>query len=121
VSGNHSIQSSLDALMKEEGITRCHVIDPEGNALLNNGDRPLESQVLTAMFATIFAAAETSFYEMGVVKDPVVKLETDVADSVLIFRVSQDILVVLEGKKPKGQTGSLMEKLKSMLPETLGK
>jgi len=104
----------LEACIAETGIERFYLLDSEGNSIVGNEDCRLGSQVLTAMFATIFAAAETSLYEMGVEEEVVVNLESQNHGNVLIFRADADVIVVLETKQKTKPVQELIEKLRKI-------
>jgi len=117
---NRNIEQ-LESAIVGAGIERYYLLDSEGNNITGDKDSSLGTQVLTAMFATIFAAAETSFYEIGVEDDLVVNLESQKSGTLLLFKLNDDMIIVLDAKKNQKQVRKFMETLKTMTPVNLNK
>ena len=117
---NRNIEQ-LESTISGAGIERYYLLDSEGNNIVEGTDSKLGTQVLTAMFATIFAAAETSFYEIGIEDDLVVNLESKNSGAFLLFKLDDETIIVLDAKNNPPQVRKLMEKLKTMTPVNLKK
>lgn len=117
---NRNIEQ-LESAIAGAGIERYYLLDSEGNSITGGKDSTLGTRVLTAMFATIFAAAETSFYEIGIEDDLVVNLESQKSGTLLLFKLNDDMIIVLDAKKNQKQVRKFMETLKTMTPVNLNK
>ena len=103
--------TKLKELISKSGIEHYYILDGEGNSLRNNGDSHLGAHVLTAMFATMLAAAETSFCEMDIGEDVVIKLEAPGSRNFLVFRISEDVILAVEAAKEKAEVEQFRKEL----------
>ena len=109
----------LKDVITASGIEHYYILDSDGHSIMEQGTEPENSQLLTAMFATIITAAETSFCEMGIMEDVTVTLEAPNSRRFLIFKLHEDLIVALGIKEDEEQTKAVMKELKQNIREML--
>ena len=107
----------LGEFITENEIERYYVLDREGKNLGEDAENDRSSPILTAMFATIFAAAETSFYEMGAEDEVIVRLETPGSGHVLVFGLDETTIIALAVNKDSHMIQCTIKELKWMIHE----
>ncbi|HID72215.1 MAG TPA: hypothetical protein EYP29_05685 [Thermoplasmata archaeon] len=97
------------------GIKGYYVLDIEGRNICSGDFSSSKTAVISAMFATIFAASETIAYEMGVEKEINIKIEMGEGKSLLLFKADEQLIVVVELEKDSPKMRKEIERLKNML------
>ena len=119
--GKKRVESTtkMQDFMAREGVGRYFVLDVEGNSLCPVDYSESVTHVLTAMFATILTAAETSFYELELAGDIRVKMEVEGQRPFVITKLGEEVIIVAETDKKEEELALFMGKLKKMVNSCL--